>query len=319
MERDNMSALERLGINTQELAIAQKYSQSQKQTESTFGFKWSKRETYESEAVKANARRWLIERYCNNDPTRLDKWLSGERKIILDAGCGSGYSALLFFSEHLRNHDYLGVDISDAVDIAKVRFQEAGYPGDFLKMNLVDLPVPEESVDIIFSEGVLHHTDNTERSLKYLSRKIKKGGLFMFYVYVKKAVIREFTDDHVRTCLRDMSDEEAWEALKPLTQFGVELGKLNAEINVTDDIPFLGIKKGKIDIQRFFYWNICKLYYRKEYSLDEMNHINFDWFRPMNCHRHTPEEINKWCDEANLTIELMNVQESGITVVAIKQ
>ncbi len=64
---------------------------------------------------------------------------------------------------------------------------------------------------------------------------------------------------------------------------------------------------------------ICKLFYRPEFTLDEMTHINFDWFRPANCHRHTPEEISTWCKEAGLSIDHINLQEAGITVVATKQ
>jgi len=294
-------------------------SHKQQQTRDTFSFKWAKRDTYDSQAVQAKASQWLMERYCDNDPALLDQWLARGRKIILDAGCGAGYSALAFFGDRLKEHDYLGVDISDAVEVARIRLQEAGCTGEFLKRDLLDLDdIPKNSIDIIFSEGVLHHTDNTERSFAYLASKICSGGRFMFYVYAKKAVIREFTDDHIRNQLRFLSDEEAWQALYPLTKLGIALGELNVELYVSEDIPYLGIKKGKLDLQRFIYWNVCKLYYRPEYTLDEMNHINFDWFRPLNCHRHTPEEVRRWCDEAGLVIERMNVQEAGITVVAQK-
>jgi arsenite methyltransferase len=311
-----MSAMERLQIRPSH--SDQTYSEAQQQTKDTFGFKWAKRTTYESEAVKEAAKKWLFERYCDGDLQRLADWLSGGRKIILDAGCGSGFSALLFFGDHLKSHDYLGVDISDAVEVARTRFRELGYPGDFLKASLTDLPIDNETLDVIFSEGVLHHTDDTGESIEYLSTKLKTGGRFMFYVYAKKTVIREFTDDYVRERLAPMSDEEAWEALKPLTKLGRALGELNAEIEVPEDVPLLGIKKGRIDLQRFFYWNFCKTYYRPEYSLEEMNHINFDWFRPLNCHRHTPEEVTNYCDRAGLEIEHTNLQEAGITVVARK-
>jgi arsenite methyltransferase len=312
-----MSAMERLQIRPSQ--SDQTYSEAQQQTKNTFGFKWAKRTTYESEAVKEAAKKWLFERYCDGDPQRLADWLSGGRKIILDAGCGSGFSALLFFGDHLKSHDYLGVDISDAVEVARTRFRELGYPADFLKASLTDLPIDDETLDVIFSEGVLHHTDDTGESIKYLSTKLKTGGRFMFYVYAQKAVIREFTDDYVRERLAPMSDEEAWEALKPLTKLGQALGELNVEIEVPEDIPFLGITRGKMDLQRFFYWNFCKTYYRPEYSLEEMNHINFDWFRPLNCHRHTMEEVTNYCDRAGLEIEHTNLQEAGITVVARKR
>jgi hypothetical protein len=140
----------------------------------------------------------------------------------------------------------------------------------------------------------------------------------MFYVYAKKAVLREFADDHVRDQIKDMDDAEAWEALKPLTKLGIALGELGVTLDVPEDIPLLGIKKGAMDLQRFFYWNVCKLFYRPEFKFDEMHHINFDWYRPANCHRHTPDEVRGFCAAAGLDVEWLNVEESGLTVVARK-
>jgi SAM-dependent methyltransferase len=315
-----MSALQKLGISPEIIdKHRQKWSAAQEQTSSTFGFKWSKRETYESESVRRFARNWLFERYCNNNPGKLKEWLDGGEKIILDAGCGSGYSALLFFEDHLNEHDYLGVDISDAIEVAEKRFTEKGYSGDFLQTSLLDIPIPDESIDLIFSEGVLHHTDDTNASINYLTTKLKKGGRFLFYVYAKKAVVREFTDDYIRNVLASMSNEEAWDALKPLTKLGTALGQLNIEVDIPEDIPFLEIKRGKQSLQRFFYWNICKAFYHPEYSFEEMNHINFDWFRPLNCHRHTKDEVISYCQNARLEIEHMNTQEAGFTVVSRKK
>jgi len=309
-----VAAIERLGLTVGGSDAT--VSGAQRQTDEAFGFKWAKRDTYESEASKANMRRWLIERYCENDPSRLAQWLSGGRKLILDAGCGAGFSGLLLFGDALREHDYLGVDISSAVEVARARFSESDIPGDFIRADISNLDIPESSVDIIFSEGVLHHTDSTEGTLKHLAKKLVPGGRFLFYVYRKKALIREFTDDAVREALKPMTDEEAWEALKPLTKLGITLGELECRIEVSDPIPFLGVEAGNFNLQRFFYWNICKAYYRPELTFDEMHHINFDWFRPMNCHRHSPEEIERWCRESEMDIERLNIQESGITVVA---
>jgi arsenite methyltransferase len=316
-----MGALQLLGLSEKNISL-HTHSEAQEQTKDTFAFKWAKRDTYESEEVKKNAYQWLLERYCKGTEHNLQTILAegNTEKIILDAGCGSGFSGLLLFNEHLKKHHYLGVDISDAVWLAKTRFEEAGISADFVKSSLMNLDfIPNESIDIIFSEGVLHHTDSTELSLKYLATKIKKGGLFMFYVYAQKAPIREFTDDYVREQLRSLSDEEAWEKLKPLTDLGTKLGQLGIQLTIDQNVDVLGIKKGTYDLQRFFYWNICKMYYRPEYSAEEMNHVNFDWFRPLNCQRHTPEQIRTWCQEAKLDIEHINIQEAGITVIARKK
>ena len=295
-------------------------SKTQQQTEETFGFKWKKRETYESPAVQREWKRWLFEKYFDSDPARLDQLLSSEpgRKAILDAGCGSSGSGLLLFGDHLKNHDYLGVDISEAVKVAQQRFAEKGISARFEQCDLNSIPDHYGHFDVIFSEGVLHHTDSVERAIAQLSMRLKVGGAFLFYVYVKKAPIREYTDDLIRSALTPLNNDEAWEALGALTKLGKTLGDLNIEVVVDEAIPFLGIEKGKYNLQRLFYYKICKTYYRPDYTLDEMNHINFDWFRPHNCFRHTPEEVREFCSKAGLTVERMHVEEAGITVIARK-
>ena len=140
----------------------------------------------------------------------------------------------------------------------------------------------------------------------------------MFYVYKKKAPVREFCDDYIREQLKGMSDADAWAALEPLTLLGKTLGDLNIEIDIPADIPYLEIKQGKVNLQLFVYWHIMKMYYRQEFSIDEMNHINYDWYRPLNCYRHTPEEIEKFCIDSGLNIERMKTEEAGITVIARK-
>lgn len=289
------------------------YSPSQTQTEQTFAFKWSKRETYESDAVHVASKKWLNERYGLPD-TSFSKLLEG--KTVLDAGCGSGYSALLLFGELLNTCRYIGADISTAVDVAVQRFAEKRVRGEFIQVDLLDLPEDLGAFDIIFSEGVLHHTDSTEKAIRYLATKLNPGGYFMFYVYNKKGPIREFTDDLIRSRIADMTDEEAWKALEPLTKLGKLIGDLNVEIDIGEPINVLNIPAGKINLQRFFYWHLFKAYYRQDWNLDEMNHVNFDWYRPHNCHRQTPDEVRTWTESSGLEILKMDVQEAGITIVA---
>jgi arsenite methyltransferase len=300
-------------------AVSDGRSSDQQQTESTFGFKWSRRDTYGSEAMQTEVRRWLFEKYFDNDPQRLDALLASLSPAplsILDAGCGAGLSGSLLFGDRLRDHNYLGVDISEAVEVAKDRFAQAGLPGRFVRSDLNSIPDEEGPFDLIFSEGVLHHTDSVARAIAALADRLRPGAVFLFYVYLRKAPVREFTDDLIRAQLAGLSNDEAWEALRPLTKLGKALGELNATVQIDEDIPVLGIPKGTYDLQRLFYYKFCKAYYRPEYTLDEMEHINFDWFRPLNCHRHSPEEVRSFCEQAGLTVERLHVEDSGITVIA---
>lgn len=293
------------------------YSKEQNQTRDAFMYKWKQKNSYESEVVYKTVKEWLWEKYFDNDKEMFEN-VFADNAVVLDAGCGAGLSANALFGSRMDSIKYIGVDISCAVDEANKLFLSRGYNNYILVQgDLNNIPL-KEKVDVVFSEGVLHHTDSTRKAIVNLSRHLKGGGIFCFYVYAKKAPVREFTDDYIREYFMNKSDEETWNELMALTKLGRQLGSMNLMLNIEDDIPFLGIKKGNVDLQRFFYWNICKCFYKSEYSLEEMNHINFDWFRPANCHRQTPEEVSQWCREAGLEIKRMNVEEAGITVIAQK-
>lgn len=298
-------------IRSEELVSA-----AQEQTRDAFAYKWAKRDTFEGEVARA-LRDWLIEKYGN--VSAAPWWTEyGESPILLDAGCGAGMSGMALFGPILDRIRYLGADVSTAVDIAKQRFEEHGLAAGFLQADLLQLPIPEQSVDIVFSEGVLHHTDDTKAALMAVSRYLKTGGRMLFYVYRKKGPIREFTDDLIRDKLQAMSPEEGWRAIMPLTMLGKLLGELKIEVDVPEAIDVLGIPAGRINLQRLVYWHIFKIYYRPEMTLNEMNHINFDWYAPKNAHRHTPEEVREWCGECGLQIEHEKVEDAGITIIAKK-
>lgn len=292
-------------------------SAGQAQTSGTFGFKWKKRDTFDSPASRTRTREWLVERYGD---VAHAPWLDehGTSQILLDAGCGAGLSALELLAPLIPSLRYIGVDISEAVDVARQRFDERGLPARFLQVDMTDLPFPPDSVDLIFSEGALHHTDSTKRALLSLARLLKPRGRFLFYVYRRKGPVREFTDDYIRHQLQSLPPEKAWKAVEPLTRLGVALGSLDAEIDLPEPIDLLGIPAGRISVQRLFYWHVAKAFYGPDFTFDELNHINFDWYAPANAHRQSPEEVRAWCGEAGLTIEREVIQEAGITVVARK-
>lgn len=295
-------------------------SDSQDQTGRTFAFKWGRRDTYESADSRALVRRWLRERYGD---IAGQEWFTAMtntgRPLLLDAGCGAGFAALELLDSLLPSIRYLGVDISDAVDVARQRFATHGRTGAFLQADINAIPLPPGSVDIILSEGVMHHTDSTETAFRSLVPLLKPGGRFLFYVYRRKGPLREFSDDHIRARLQDLPPEEAWRILMPLTKLGQALGRLDAEIEVPEAVDLLGIPAGRHSVQRLFYWYVCKAFYRPEMTLDEMNHINFDWFAPRNAHRHTEEEIRSWCADVGLEIERERIEDSGITVIAAQR
>ena len=292
-------------------------SSTQAQTEEAFGFKWKRRETFDSPQSRARARHWLFERYGD---LASAPWIvaHGEQPLFLDAGCGAGLGALELIGELLPRIRYIGVDVSDAVDVAAQRFAEAGAAAAFMQADLMRLPFEPGSIDLILSEGVLHHTDSTSGALAALAALLRPGGRILFYVYRRKGPVREFTDDFIRGRLQEMSPEDAWKAIEPLTKLGIALGELEATIRLDDPIDLLGIPAGSYDLQRLFYWHVAKAFYLPEISFDEMNHINYDWYAPANAARQTPGEVRSWCAQLALEIEGEVVEEAGITIIARK-
>jgi arsenite methyltransferase len=291
---------------------------AQGQTAEAFGFKWERRDTFESPASRARMRAWLVERY--GDVARATWWRDyTEPPLVLDAGCGAALSALELLGPIVPTIRYVGVDISSAVDVAAARFSERGLSGAFLQADITEPPFASGSIDVIFSEGVLHHTDSTETALKRLADLLRPGGRFLFYVYRRKGPIREFTDDYVRERIGALDPEDAWRTVMPMTRLGRALGELDVEVDVEEPIELLGIPAGRINVQRLFYWHVLKTFYRSDLTLEEMNHINYDWFAPANAHRQSPQQVRRWCDEADLQVERESVQPAGITIVARKR
>jgi len=294
------------------------------QTADSFGYKWTAQSnTYDSANAHDTHHRWLVEKYGFSSRQAMYDYFS-TRKRVLDAGCGNGLSSStwLLCKDNLDQASfegaYIGVDISNAVDVACQRL--GNIPNTFfIQADLVELPFSNSTFDTIFSEGVLHHTPSTEMALKSLVQCLEMGGEIMFYVHKKKSPIREFTDDHVRSIISSMPPGEAWEALKPLTKLGQALSDLNVEVDVPEDIPFLGIRAGRIDVQRLIYWNVAKLFWNADISFDDNHHVNFDWYHPKYAHRQTEEEVRRWCVEAGLSITHFHAEESGFTVRAVRK
>jgi hypothetical protein len=106
--------------------------------------------------------------------------------------------------------------------------------------------------------------------------------------------------------------------MRSLTVLARKLSDLDVTVELEEDIPLLGIKAGKEDVQRLVYWNFAKLYWNDAATFEENVHANFDWYRPRYAHRQSAEEVHAWCDEAGLRITRFHEQPSGFTVIAAK-
>lgn len=289
----------------------------QEQTQASFGYKWTNREGFGSSGMQEKVSSWILERYGFASAEAMRDYFS-QYERVLDAGCGAGLATSTWLAPgwQRQENEFVGVDISAAIDTARERL-EAIEGTSFVQADILALPFLAATFDLVFSEGVLHHTPSTEKAFKALVRLLRPGGEIMIYVYRRKAPAREFVDDYIRDRIKKLPPDEAWALLRPLTRLGQALAELDKEVEIPEDVELLGIPSGTYDVQRLVYWHFAKIFWNPALAFEENNHVNFDWYHPHYAHRHTEDEVRVWFANAGLEIVRFDAQEAGFTVRAV--
>lgn len=288
---------------------------NQAQTNESFSEKWVKLDNESTTSGIENfQKKWLLDLYGFKTIEGLKSFLS-DKKIIIDAGCGLGYKSA-WLAELAPHATVFGIDFSEAAYVAAKRYKN--LPNlYFFRGDIANLPFKKGVLDFILCDQVIHHTENPEKTFAHLSSLLSENGKFACYVYAKKAVPRELVDDYFRKETHNLSHKEMWEFSDQLTRLGETLSKLNIKFT-SPDIPALGIKGGEYDIQRFVYWNFLKCFYREDWTKQENDSCNFDWYSPSNAERYSANEFKAWAEKLNLTIDFFRSEEACHTAVVSK-
>jgi ubiquinone/menaquinone biosynthesis C-methylase UbiE len=100
---------------------------------------------------------------------------------VLEIGCGLGTDGAQFA---LAGADYTGIDLTEAsIELAKRRFELSGLRGEFCIADAENLEFADDSFDLVYSHGVLHHTPDTARAIREIHRVLKPGGRAVVMLY----------------------------------------------------------------------------------------------------------------------------------------
>jgi ubiquinone/menaquinone biosynthesis C-methylase UbiE len=104
-------------------------------------------------------------------------------KRCLDAGCGGGRGSV-FMARHGAT-EVVGVDLSAKnVATAMRRAAELGYNNlHFHQGSVVKLDFEDQVFDVVWCNGVLHHSDHPDAALDEISRVLKVDGYMWLYLY----------------------------------------------------------------------------------------------------------------------------------------
>jgi SAM-dependent methyltransferase len=111
-------------------------------------------------------------------------------KEVLECGCGGGQHTALVapFARKL-----VAVDLNTAA-LARER-NKSSTNVEFLEADIATMDL-KRKFDVVFSIGVVHHTNNPDAAVENLKRHVKPGGKLILWVYSKEGnyLVRTFVE-----------------------------------------------------------------------------------------------------------------------------
>lgn len=121
--------------------------------------------------------RYAVEPYIHS----IAQFSRHHGKKLLEVGVGAG-------TDHLQwaraGAECFGVDLTEAaIATTKTRFDLYGFKSNLQRVDAEVLPYSDETFDIVYSWGVIHHSEKPEAIISEINRVLKPGGLFIGMLY----------------------------------------------------------------------------------------------------------------------------------------
>jgi ubiquinone/menaquinone biosynthesis C-methylase UbiE len=162
---------------------------------------------------------WRNLQYINYDELMPTDTADG--KVVLDYGCGPGHD-LVGYATRSRPSRLIAMDVSEtSLEEARHRLALhcAAKSIEWVRIAEADtvLPLPDASIDIVHSSGVLHHTPDPERILREFRRILRPEGEARIMVYNRDSIFFHLHVAYQNMALdperREMPIEEVFRAL----------------------------------------------------------------------------------------------------------
>jgi|UniRef100_A0A7V6A405 SAM-dependent methyltransferase len=143
-------------------------------------------------------------------PNTLDDFRDKE---VLEAGCGGGQHTQ-FLAPLAR--EITAVDLN-TVELAKKRNKDF-HNIQFLEADIAEMDLKKQ-FDIVFCVGVVHHTDNPEKTVENLKKHTKPGGKLILWVYSEEGnfLVQNIVEPFRKLFLENLSRRKLMMLSKSIT------------------------------------------------------------------------------------------------------
>lgn len=137
------------------------------------------------EQFAAHARiRYALEPYIHE----FARFPEGHDHDVLEIGVGMGADHVEWARSRPRH--LVGVDLTPrAIEWTARRLAAEGLRSDLRTADTERLPFPDESFDLVYSWGVLHHTPDTATAFREVHRVLRPGGTARVMIYHSRSIV----------------------------------------------------------------------------------------------------------------------------------
>lgn len=169
---------------------------------------------------------------CGN-PTAMASLKEGER--VLDLGSGAGFDCFLAANRVGKSGHVIGVDMTpDMLEKARANARKGGYDNiEFRLGEIENLPVADNSVDVIISNCVINLSPDKTRVFEEAYRVLKSGGRLMVSDIVLLKKLPDFVRESVAGYVGCISG-----AILKKDYLNAISGRGFRDVKIIDETPF---------------------------------------------------------------------------------
>jgi SAM-dependent methyltransferase len=214
----------------------------------------------------------------------LLKWTENsqeELRNILDIGCGLGHESIAL-QDVSSDAEIFAIDLNFAVLKSGEIFKSRPHI-HLIISSLFHLPLRPSSFDLVYSQGVIHHTFSTVKAFESIASYVRSGGRLTIWIY-------GLGDHLART---------------------VDLGILVRVVYIAECILRPLISRSPKVLRDIFFGMlaiIChpimkmKVRHKAKWQLENTTHSIRDWLSHKYAHRHTYNEVFEWFEDLGFRI-----------------